>query len=294
MDKRMKYLISLTLVLAFITSSLGLFYKGTHFNQTITSIHGIEVLLYGKGAYAFMSVMRAGTYIATDIIVLIVVTGLAILLIISKKDTVIKRYVLAGVMLFILYYSISLSFGSPLYHFFLIYIVLFFVSSVTSFKLIQLILKLDITFENKHLSFKKTSYFLIIAGFSSLIWLTLLIPAMISRDYSTVVDINTTEPTFVLDIGYIFPIYLFTGISLFKHKKIGYQLTPVLLTFYTLVGFLVISQTIVQRQLGIDISIQELIVLVFSFALLGLSSGIINYQFLKKIKIFAKKGDIMQ
>jgi hypothetical protein len=184
--------------------------------------------------------------------------------------------------MFILYYSISLSFGSPLYHFFLIYIALFFVSSITFYQHITKIIQEDIHPYIQNKTFKKTSIFLLIAACSSLIWFSMLIPAMIQNDYSLVVDINTTEPTFVLDIGYIFPLFLFTGLALLKGKKIGYQLTPVLLIFYMLVGFLVISQTIVQKQLGVEITTQELIVLVISFATLGFISGIVNYRFLKK------------
>lgn len=285
MDKKSNYFMIATLCLALLSASIGLFYKGTTHMQTITSIHGVEVELYGRGAYPYMSILRAGTYIATDIIVLFIVVMLSLLLLLFKKDHLIKRYILTASFMFILYYSISLSFGSPLYHFFLLYIALFFVASITFYQHIKKILQEDISPNIQHITFKKTSYFLMIAACSSLIWLSLLIPAMIQNDYSLVVDLNTTEPTFVLDIGYIFPLFLCTGLALLKGKKIGYQLTPVLLIFYMLVGFLVISQTIVQKQLGVEITIQELIVLVLSFASLGLISGIINYRFIKKIYV---------
>lgn len=281
MDKKLSMFTVITLCLACLSAIIGLFYEGTTIIQRVTSVHDVEVDLYGKGAYAYMSVLRAGTYIATDIIILIIVVFVTLMLLIDKKNHTMKRYILTSSFMFILYYSISLSFGSPLYHFFLIYIALFFMSSITFFQHIKRILQQDIHANILRIKFKKTSYFLLIAACSSLIWLSMLIPAMIHHDYSHVVDINTTEPTFVLDIGYIFPLFLFTGLALLQGKKIGYQLTPVLLIFYVLVGLLVISQTIVQNQLGVEMTIQELIVLVISFATLGLISGLVNYRFLK-------------
>lgn len=281
MDKKLSMFTVITLCLACLSAIIGLFYEGTTIIQRVTSVHDVEVDLYGKGAYAYMSVLRAGTYIATDIIILIIVVSVTLMLLIDKKDHTMKRYILTSSFMFILYYSISLSFGSPLYHFFLIYIALFFMSSITFYQHIKRILQQDIHANILRIKFKKTSYFLLIAACSSLIWLSMLIPAMIHHDYSLVVDINTTEPTFVLDIGYIFPLFLFTGLALLQGKKIGYQLTPVLLIFYVLVGLLVISQTIVQNQLGVEMTIQELIVLVISFATLGLISGLVNYRFLK-------------
>lgn len=281
MDKKLSMFTVITLCLACLSAIIGLFYEGTTIIQRVTSVHDVEVDLYGKGAYAYMSVLRASTYIATDIIILIIVVFVTLMLLIDKKDHTMKRYILTSSFMFILYYSISLSFGSPLYHFFLIYIALFFMSSITFFQHIKRILQQDIHANILRIKFKKTSYFLLIAACSSLIWLSMLIPAMIHDDYSLVVDINTTEPTFVLDIGYIFPLFLFTGLALLQGKKIGYQLTPVLLIFYVLVGLLVISQTIVQNQLGVEMTIQELIILVISFATLGLISGLVNYRFLK-------------
>lgn len=95
-------------------------------------------------------------------------------------------------------------------------------------------------------------------------------------------DINSTESTFVIDIAFIFPLYLFTGISLLQKKYLSYLLTPILLFFYTLIGILVISQTIVQYVLDGPIELFELITLVFSFIVFSAFAFAFNYKFIKQ------------
>ena len=130
---------------------------------------------------------------------------------------------------------------------------------------------------------RATAIFLFLAGASALIWLSMIIPAMISGDFSEFIDINTTEPTFALDIGIIFPLFTVCGIALLKQKDFGYRFTQILLTFYTLVGTLVAVQTIVQHAYGIEIPLPQMIALVASFIALGITALILNVRFMKKI-----------
>lgn len=97
----------------------------------------------------------------------------------------------------------------------------------------------------------------------------------------SIAEIYTTEPTFVLDLGIILPVYWGCGIALIKKKEIGYKLTPVLLTFIAIVGATVIGQNIFQSYLGIEIPIQQFIGLVVSFIVLGIISIILNLRFLE-------------
>ena len=93
---------------------------------------------------------------------------------------------------------------------------------------------------------KGTAIFLTICGLSVLVWLEFIIPAVISGEPLSMIEIYTTEPTFVLDLAIVLPIYLFSAVALLNREKIGYKLTPILLTFITIVGLTVISQNVVQ------------------------------------------------
>jgi hypothetical protein len=66
-----------------------------------------------------------------------------------------------------------------------------------------------------------------------------------------IIDVYTTEPTFVIDLAIILPSVLYCGIALMKKKKAAYQLAPMFLTLLTGVGACVIFQTVMQTALGI-------------------------------------------
>lgn len=285
MSKQGKFFILATIICAAICALIGVFYSAENTYPTVRSLYGVEVDLYGKGAYQLMSTFRAGTFIATDYIILIMSTLLIIFYKNYIKQHKVIRLLYPSGFLFISYYALSLVFGTPLFHFFLLYVLLLFLSTLSLFITVKDVLSIGISPDTLSITFKKTSLFLMIASFSSLIWLSLLIPAMLKNDYQSIVDLNTTEPTFAIDIAFIFPLFLTTSILLFKQKVIGYQLTPMLLTFYSFVGLLVIAQTIVQSHLGIVIGLNELITLVISFSTLGFISAIMNHHFLKKINL---------
>jgi hypothetical protein len=121
-------------------------------------------------------------------------------------------------------------------------------------------------------------------GFSVLVWLEFILPAILSGKPLSMIEIYTTEPTFVLDLSIVIPVYLISAMALFKKKVIDYKLTPILLTFITIVGLTVISQDVIQSSLGIDIPIKDQIILVLSFVLLGVVVTIFNFKLTKYIK----------
>ena len=275
----------ITLILLIITSSLGLFWDipGEYFGAT--TLDGREIELYGKGAYANHSILRAASYIGADLTIFaLVVPLLSYSLYLARRSR--KGLLLtSGLLMISLYYSISLAFGAAINRFFLLYILLF-AFALTAF-IHSVCLTGKETWKLKRRNNSEnilTSIFLLLAGFSALVWLTMLIPAITSGDYSKFIDINTTEPTFVLDIGIIFPLFTYAGLSLMKAKEIGYRLTPILLTFYSLVGAMVSIQTVIQLNLGIEIPIKDAIGLIFSFIFMGVAALLINIRFLRRIK----------
>jgi len=280
-NKKVIFLIYSTLILSLISASFGILSNEPIDINLVTSIYGIEITLYGKGVYGMMSLLRAGTYIGADMVIILLSISLALLLI-HKRFSLLKLWILSGGMIFITYYASSLVFGAPLSSMFIIYVLLFSSSIFSLYHLIKLSISIDVLVDDIKLTFKKTSLFMMLAALSSLIWLTLLIPAMINNDFSSLVDINTTEPTFAIDIAMICPIFLYTGISLYQRKSIGFLLTPILLFFYTLIGVLVIFQTFVHAFLGVEIRIEEMLSLVVSFIVLSLVSIATNIYFIKK------------
>lgn len=131
---------------------------------------------------------------------------------------------------------------------------------------------------------KGIALFLIIGGCSVLIWLTFIIPAVITGNPSNFIEIYTTEPTFAIDLGIILPTCIYCGVALLKQKEIGYKLAPVLLILITGVGACVISQTVVQLYLGIKLNLGQVVGMVMSFVILGAIAIVLNIKLLKYAK----------
>jgi hypothetical protein len=130
-----------------------------------------------------------------------------------------------------------------------------------------------------------TAIFLIISGCSVLQWLMFILSSVLAGKPMEIIDVYTTEPTFVLDLAIILPSTFYCGIMLFRKKPIAYQLAPVLLILLTGVAMVVISQTMVQRALGIELNIGQLLGLVILFVILGAVALFLNIRLLKHTEL---------
>lgn len=162
-EKYIKTIQLLTILTAVTTSFIGIFSKKEGFPASVFSIYGREIILYGKGAYGYMSVMRAGTYIATGIVML-GLSCIIFLLLICTNLRVVTKWLHSVILLFIFYYSCSLVFGTPLSRMFIPYVILFSLSGASLFLSIKesISLKLDLTIQKN--TYKVTATFLILAS----------------------------------------------------------------------------------------------------------------------------------
>lgn len=283
LTQKTKFIILTSLLLSILSAFIGVLSNNAIAISTYRSIHGEHIILFGKGVYALMSILQAATYIGTDLMIIPFAIVMIIILLFQRKS-IVSFWILSGGMIFITYYSISMIFGTPLSFMFILYVALFSFSVFGLFNIIKTTMSFNPNQEIGEKKFIKTGIFLIFASISSLIWLSLLIPAIVTKDFTQILDTNTTEPTFAIDIAIIFPIFLFSGISLIKREKKGYILSPILLFFYSLIGLLVIFQTLTHFYFGVEVGLDKLIGLVFSFAFLSSISLILCVQIIVKTK----------
>jgi len=282
--KRINYLCYIIIVLTLISTTVGIFYSTGGDRLTVENIYGESIELYGDGIYKYDSVLKAGGNKGTDLVMLIVLF-LFFFFTIKKEKSTKYRVLHIGLLSGLVYYSACLVFSVTFNRLFLIYVLLF---SSSFFALIFLLSEL---FKENNMpkniiskSFIGTALFLIISGSSVLVWLEFIIPALVNGQPLSIIGVYTTEPTFVLDLGIVLPVYFGCGIALLKKKEISYNLAPVLLTFITIVGLTVIGQNIFQSYIGVEIPIRQLLGLVISFAVLGAVAIILNMRFLKHLK----------
>lgn len=281
MQKKIKWLSIIAAISTLISALIGLFYTNEGSGFTVKSIYGESVELFGDGIYAYNSVLKAGTTKGTDLVTIgVSLLLLFTILLLSKKAY--AKLLVTGLQCGILYESVCLIMGISFNRLYPLYLIQF--SSILFAFLLSLSqLKEDLCFNetlyNKRLT--GTAIFMMIGGCSVLVWLTFIIPAVITGSPSEFIEIYTTEPTFALDLGIIFPSCIATGIGLLKKNKFAYAIASVLLTLITCVGACVIAQTIVQMQFGIVLSIGQMVGLVVSFVILGCIATVLNYRLYK-------------
>ena len=281
MRKPSNFLAIVSAITAIISSCIGVFYSFGGKPRIVDNIYGQAVTLFGDGIYANDSIMKAGTNKGTDIgIIIIGIILLFTVLILKNKPY--ASFLQCGLLSIILYATTCLIMGVTFNRLFLLYVVQFG-CAFFAFIFTMIYLLNNKSYEsgiyNKKL--KGTAIFLIISGCSVLQWLAFIIPSVITGKPMEIIDIYTTEPTFVIDLAIILPATFYCGIMLIRKKTVAYQLAPVLLILLTGVAIIVISQTIVQATLGIVLNIGELLGLVILFVILGAFALGLNIKLLK-------------
>lgn len=284
MKKSITILSVVTAAIAIISASFGVFYSFGGEQRTVTNIYGQTVTLFGDGIYLNDSIMRVGTTKGTDIAIIIV--SILLLLILSIfKNRKFSPFLQTGFLSIILYASTCLVMGVNFNRLFLLYLVQFgcaFFAIV--FSIINLIKADNFNSNLYKKKLKGTAIFIIVGGCSVLVWMTFIIPAIISGQPISIIDVYTTEPTFVIDLAIILPSAVFCGVMLLKQNASGYKIAPVLLTLISGVGLCVIMQTIAQKALGIVLPIGQIFGLVISFVILGVIAIVLNVKLLKYAK----------
>jgi len=239
--------------------------------------------MWGAGIYAHDSYFKAPIFIGTDLTVLVLVVPLAAVTFIKAQktqtvDCLIRSF---GLLCLLLYYSVSLAFGVTYNNLHLVYVALFslcfFNSCLTLFKLHSIGIQYG-----KVCSYpftKGMKAFLLISGISLFVaWLPDIIVSMINGTSLALIEVYTTEVTYVLDMGVISPL-LFLTYYLAKHENfIGYVLLRMMLTVCMIIGIMLPFQTAAQLVAGILLPVPALITKVFIFVLLAACAAVFEYR----------------
>jgi len=279
----------LIVVLSLVTTLIGLFYKTGGNDYTVTNQYGHKVRICGDGLYTHDSYFMAPIFRGTDFTILCVAVPLLILSIVldMKKRTLKSRLFLASVISIFTYYSASIVFGVTYNFLQLVYIALF---SLSFFGLILAITSIDSSLLVKRtvgtLPIKGIYIFLILTGVALIVaWLPDIITSLIHQQPLQLIEVYTTQITYVLDMGVIGPTTLICMCMLKKQSGVGYILLGVLLTMCVLIGIMLPIQTMFQVNAGIEFSTVTIATKVGSFVLLALFALYFDIRFFKSIQI---------
>lgn len=280
--KTIHILSAVVIILLFITILYGIFSYNTSKTFEAFNQYGESIKMWGSGIYARDSYFKAPIFIGTDITVLIIGIPLMIYYTVRdiRKADKKSRLLLVSLSAWILYYSMSLCFGVTYNKLHLIYTALFSCSLFLFVTGIYGLTKESFSI-NKFLLEKKYTVFLFLSGISTFIaWLPDIISSFGSGTLS-LIEVYTTEITYILDMGIVSPIAFICFFLIRKKNSFGAVLLSVLIIGIIIVGLMMIFQTGVQISAQIDVPIPALITKSLIFLLLGIYAFILGQKLYK-------------
>jgi hypothetical protein len=237
-----------------------------------TTLYGETVQISGQGLYAHDTLFTDAAARGTDIVTLFL--GLPLLAFSFgryRRGSLRGGLLLAGALAYILYYGASRGLATAYNNLFLVYVALFsasffaFALVMTAFDLAALPARIS-----PRLPRRALAVFMFVAGLgTAFIWLSDAAAALLAGQTPAALGSHTTVVTYTLDVGIIAPAALLAGVLLLRRAPLGFLLAAVLTIMLAQVGVMVIFQTIVQLQAGIQFSTGELIGMIGSWIVMG-------------------------
>jgi len=285
--KGIDIIIIFIILLLIVTTIFGLSSFKTDKSYEITNQYGDVVEIFGSGIYAHDSNFKASGSIGTDFTILFLVVPMMIAaLIIEIKNRKIKsKLFLTSVTATVLYYATSVAFGVTYNSLHLVYIGLFSSSLFALIILIKSIKTVELReIQKLVLPSKGLSIYLVLSGFSLFVaWLPDIITSLINGRTLMLIEIYTTEITYVLDMGIVSPLMFICLYLLKKKDGLGDIVLAIILKACIIIGIMLIVQTIFQNLAGVFIAVPVLITKVGIFVALALFAAYFDIKLYKNI-----------
>lgn len=272
MNKNLLWLVPLIAFLALIGALAGLFLPGGEGPYTFTSLRGHEVEMFGRGLYQYDTLLVGAALRGTDAVTLFISLPLLVLFFWkARRGSQNAALALLGVLFYFLYKGASLTFSAAFNPLFLVYTALFsaglfaVIIAMTTFDLAALAKRVRHEFPHRG-----AAIFLLIAGFGTLlIWLSEVIPSILAGGAPEIMGTYTTLFTHGFDSAVITPAAVIAGVCLLRRNPLGYLLAAPILILCTLIGAVVIGQTVVQTLVGLVFPPQIYIGMIGTWIVMG-------------------------
>jgi hypothetical protein len=253
--KSISILTVLIAALSLIAAICGIL-PGQGANFDFTSLHGQAVTIYGRGVYQNDSASVAAQAIGQDIVTIIL--GIPLLLIslyLARKGRIKGKLLLTGALGYFLYTYVSYSFLSMYNSFFLIYAAIMsmsffaFILSMMSYNLESL----NLYFRDRMPVKPVGGLLIFIACILGLMWMKMIITPLISGTVPSELEHYTTLTIQALDLGFVVPTAILSGILLIKRRSFGYLLATVISIKETTLLAAITAMIISQEAAGIHV-----------------------------------------
>jgi hypothetical protein len=260
--KPISLLIGCIVVLSVFASLVGIFSNAGSGVYEIESFRGETIEIYGRGLYSYDSVSLASQGIAQDIVTIVLgVPLLVISLFFALRGSLKGRLLLTGTLGYFLYTYISYVFLWMYNPMFIVYVILMS-ASFLSF----ILLMISFNINNLGSAFSKKLPVRFLGGFQiffaitlCLLWMKKIIPTIINGTVPIGLEHYTTLVIQGLDLGFIVPIAILSGVLIIKRKPLGYLLSSVIIMKGFTMGAALTAMIISQYLAGVSMSIVEII-----------------------------------
>lgn len=270
------------------TALIGVFWQDGGSPYSFTTLRGQTAQIYGQWIYRYDTVFAGAGFRGTDAVTLLVGLPLLILSFLRYRCGSLRGgIVLTGALSFFLYNGASMTFAAAFNPLFLAYTLLF---STSLFAFILAITAVDLQTLPERFSARLPrggiGIFLIIGGLAPLfLWLSEIIGPLLTGQAPANLGPYTTMFTHAFDIGLISPAAILAGVCLLRRSPLGYLLAAPILILCTLIGLVMIAQTIFQTNAGIHFPTGVLIGMIVSWILLGLFAIGFTASFLRNLNV---------
>jgi hypothetical protein len=271
-NSALTWLVPLIALIAIITAGVGLFSQGGDGAYTFTTLHSQNVEIYGKGLYQNDSRLVGSGFRGVDAVTLFIsIPLLVVSFLFYRRGNQNAHLLMIAALFYFLYNAGSMSFAASFNTMFPFYIAQFSASlfatilALTSFDRQTLANRVQPGFPHRGMA-----VFLFIAGAGTLmLWWSELIGPLMSGQAPALLGPYTTLYTHGFDSAVITPAAILTGLFLLRREPLGYLLAAPIMVFCTLVGIVVIAQTISQTLEGIIFPIGVYIGMIGSWIVMG-------------------------
>ena len=266
------WLVLLIAMLTVIVAGAGLFLQTDGNAFPFTTLYGESVEIYGQGVYKRDTIFSTGAIQGADVTSLFVgLPLLAAAYLLYRRGSQRGGFLLASVLAYYFYYAASLTLVVAYNNLYLVYLTLF---SASFFALVLSLMSIDITSLparfSPRLPRRGLAIFMFVVGIGvAFIWLSDVINALVTNGVPEALGSHTALVTYTLDVGIIAPACLLAGILLLRRAPLGYLLTGILTIMLVLIGAMVISQTAMELNLGLQFSTGQLIGKVGTWIVMG-------------------------
>ena len=266
------FLSVLVALLATVAALVGLLSVGGDAPDSVRSVHGEVVDLYGTGLYRYDSVFKGAANRGSDLVTLVLAVPL---LLVATRMYVRGRLrgtlVLSGALAWPLYLYASMALGAAYNELFLVYVALF---GASLFAFVLTVLSIDTEALGRRMDHagprRRLAALMLAGGIVTMgVWLAPLIAAMANREPPGLLGHSSTMVTDALDLAVITPATLVTTLLLHRGRASGYLVAFPLLVLMTFLLPMIVSQTVFQLRAGVSFMPAEIIGPIGGFVLLA-------------------------